>query len=184
MSGLFSLPRVGLDLLLSASASASATVDFTSKIDTAYEDYLITFSNVVPSVDASFWFRVSQAAAFRSGVSDYAWANVGIEASTGVTRDDNDGADSEVTLSGAHNVGAAANEGISGYLWMFSPANTTRWKRFLFATIYEGAGADMEFKTGGGRFDLNTAALDGARFLFSTGNIASGEFKLYGVRKS
>ena len=68
----------------------------------------------------------------------------------------------------------------SGFLHLFDPSNTTFVKHFIatantqFPTAYSGA----YYSAGYGN---TTSAVDAVQFKFSSGNIDSGTFKLYGV---
>src|SRR3990167_3675422 len=55
----------GLVFIESKTASASATIDFTSGLTSTYDEYLISMINVVPATDSDLLrMRVSQSAAF------------------------------------------------------------------------------------------------------------------------
>lgn len=173
----------GLVLVATASASASATVDFSSGIDATYDEYLITFSNVVPATDAQvFHARTSTdgGSTFDSSAGNYAWAVSGISEAGG-NADSNSTSDTEIQLSGVSSIGGAAGESLSGELWLHAPS-AARQTILGWSLHYITSAGELVTVQGAGR---RSAAedVDAIRFLFGSGNIASGEFALYGVRK-
>jgi hypothetical protein len=63
-------------LLGTATAAASATIDFTSSIDGTYDEYAFAFTNVIPVTNnVGFWIRLRSGGVFRSTAGDYAWGH-------------------------------------------------------------------------------------------------------------
>lgn len=56
-------------------------------------------------------------------------------------------------------------------------------KRFILDGMHVDQAGLWERSTGVGGFILDNNAVSGLRLLFSSGNIASGTFELYGVNK-
>lgn len=166
-------------LLETQAASASATIDFTS-LPTGYRDFKIVVSDIVPATDgATLWARASVAAAFKSGVSDYGWALTQVLTSSAETND-GDAADSEWEISPA--VGSAAGESVTAVLILFDPASTANRAKIMVDGIAERSDGIFARYMAGGRAvgTIGVAAVDGIQFLFSSGNIISGTFTLYG----
>ena len=172
-------------LLSTVTASSSATLSFTSGIDSTYKEYLFKFINMHPASDNST-FEVN----FRDGGSDYdatktttffwAYHDEGDSETTRayVTSRDLDQATGFTDLSGS--IGNGNDESCSGELRLFNPASTTFLKSFQSrASLYEGGSYAMDVYTGG--YCNVTAAIDGVQFKMSSGNIDAGTIKMYGI---
>lgn len=160
-------------------ASSSATIDFTS-LSTTYRDFKVVISDVVPVTDnVNLWARVSVAASFKSGASDYMWARTGI--STGAV-EENAADNSDTKWNVTPVMGSAAGESGSVVFLLFNPADTAnRAQGMSDGAITDNTGAMRRimsaYRTAG---TIGTSAVDGIQFLFSSGNIESGTFTLYG----
>jgi hypothetical protein len=177
-----------LVLISTATASSSATIDFTSGLTSTYDEYLITLTNVIPATNnAVFYFRVSEdgGSTYKAGATDYKWVALyqydwaltpSGDGSTGSTFID-------FASTGISNT--ATNGGVSGEIRIFGPSSTVSNKQFSFAingTTNTNSGCMQQLTQG--RFVLDTNAINAVRIVCSSGNIASGTFALYGVRKS
>ncbi len=167
-------------LLQSQTASNSATIDFTSTyITSTYKQYIVEIINVAPGTDgAVLSMQMSQGGVFNSG-SSYRYT-------TNNTKDTTVAGVSGVgaTSIALHNLGqgSAANENLNGSLVLYDPTLGTLYKKATWNLCGEYSSDDLEILIHGtGAFTANTTACDGVRFLFGSGNIASGTFKLYGV---
>lgn len=169
-----------LKLLASATASSSATVDFTTLINSTYKEYELHIINAIPASNAVPWLVTSANAgvAWDTGASNYLWV-ISVSAVTTNTVTNSAG-DAKMALhSTVSNI--ASGGGFCAVVKFFDPAATASYKRFNWiGSAYNG---NPESVNGSG-FRAATAALNGLRFMFSTGNIASGEFRLYGVRNA
>ena len=175
-------------LLSTVTASSSATISFTSGIDSTYKEYIFKFINIHPATDNST-FEVN----FRDGGSDYDatktttffWAyhdEADSETSLGylASRDLAQGT-GFTDLSGS--VGNGGDESCSGELTLFNPSSTTFVKHFLSrSSLYEGGSYAMDVHTGG--YCNVTAAIDAVQFKMSSGNVDAGTIKLYGLKDS
>ena len=179
----------GLVLLASASPSAAASVDITSAITSAYDTYLLVFNNLIPATDdVILWMRTStdNGSTFDSGAADYAFAVegllIGSGASTSISNSDNQEVRIELSDDTATQaVGNGATEGISGHVWIYSPLSATVNTRVFSQVVYGAAEGHSAYLTGVGE-RAAAADVDAAQLLFSSGNIASGEVRFYGVR--
>ena len=173
-------------LISSATASTSASIDFTG-LSSTYSYYVLLMTDVVPaSDDVTLIFRTStdNGSSFDAGATDY--EDVGrtiyhtgssvVEDATGGTS----GTAIELTGNDATaGVGNASNEQLSGTVTIFDPSATTP-TRILASINYTTAGSEpARASIAGARLD--TTAVDAIQVLFSSGNISSGNFKLYGV---
>tara|TARA_Y100001973_G_C5194460_1_gene333249 strand:- start:1938 stop:2729 length:792 start_codon:yes stop_codon:yes gene_type:complete len=178
-----------MTFISSVTASDSATVAFTSGIDTTYEEYIIKGVNIHSASDDVYFYAV----AGTSGPSylttnEYDWRIDG--ANQGGTS----GADNGSTLGriGFHKdsgsgemAGNATYEMMDVEFILRAPGATDNWKKFFIRTVHTQAasGQGIYVSTGGGQIRSSTA-ITAIKFQFSSGNISSGNFYLYGINKS
>ena len=160
----------GRVLIATATASSQATVDFETGIDSTYKYYMIELITVVPAVTGDdIWWRVKRA-------SDSTWISSG----TQYEQVGSGTAINQVVLAkDVSNI--TADGGFSGRIYITNPGSSTVHK---FA---ESKGIVEQDTTGytanvldGGKY-ISTGAIEGFRFMFSSGNIGFGLFRLYGV---
>ena len=173
----------GTHVLLSTTnvTSGVATVDITSNIDSTYKNYLITFTDVRPASDDStlnvrFYSSVGSP---DTGGSQYRYVNEYI-------RDNNDevksvSSGSSLIRLGSMSVGNASSELCSGQFILHNPSGTDGRKLMHGSSVVMQG--DTAVMTGyfGGTYTETTVAITGLQFLFNTGNISKGIFKLYGI---
>jgi hypothetical protein len=168
------------------SASAVATVDFTG-ISNAFDEYEVHILNAIPANDSvDFFIRTSANAgvSYDSGASDYSYgAMTGTPSGGGATVTGSTGA-AQISLSvGVAAVGSAANEnGVSIKIELIRPSESTYTQVNWSGSFVADDAAINPVIAGGNR--LSAAAVNAVRFFFSTGNIESGIFTLYGVRRT
>lgn len=179
----------GLVLLDSAAASASSTVELDQSIDATYNVYMITISDMVCATDDSeLWMRVLDST-YQADVADYAYAGTGIDTAGATPNAPNAtvaGGAAQILLTrntGTHGLGNAAGESLNATIWMYSPAGSLR-KKFYAQVVYDRAAGEIFRFTFVGAYIGATNAITGIRFLMDSGNITSGEFRLYGVKDS
>lgn len=179
-------PVAGLTLLQTITASSSATVDLETGIGSTYDNYLIVFTGVAPATDNVILYArlkingTYQSSAY-SGVNFYGGTD---DATIYKERSNND-----VGFGIArYGVGNASGRTAQGQLWFGSPTSTSiyksaNWAVTAFNPVSYGTNVSS-YNTGGGLYNGGAQALTGVRFLFGSGNIASGVFRLYGIRNS
>jgi hypothetical protein len=179
-----------LILLSTQTASASATIDFTTGLDSTYDEYIFKFIDIHPENDAvGFNFNMST-----DGGSTYAVTKtttefgafhneadtvtgLGYNASNDLAQSTSDQRLSSVDL------GNGADESLSGSLTLFNPSSTTYVKHFICNNnYYHEANYSVENFVAG--YGNTTSAVNAVRFIMSSGNIDDGIIKLYGVKKS
>jgi hypothetical protein len=163
-----------------ATASASATIDFTGFTST-YIAYMIVLCDVAPATDnVILYARFSDDAgvSFEADAGDYRWANY----SAGTGYDFSSGSTQIQINNSTYGIGNASGETFCGTLIIYNPTHTAStnmtWNGAY--TTYNDVFVEI---LGGGRI-VATASIEGIRFLMSSGNIASGEFRLYGLRSA
>jgi hypothetical protein len=165
-----------------ATASSSATIDFTG-IGSTYDLYRAEFYNVVPATtDAYLWLRTStdNGSSYDSGASDYAYGIIYMVSPSSTPIGLADSTDAAIYLDPYSSISDSSYGGISGAVEFCNPDVAQYWRcRMEFSGSYDvscvpavGSGAR-----------LTAANVDAIRFLMSTGNIASGTFVLLGRKK-
>ena len=175
-----------MNLISTQTASSSATLDFTSGIDSTYKEYVFKYINIHPQTDDVFFevnFRDGSTAydASKTTTSFFAYQNeAGNDQSLAYKASrDLANATGVQTLS-FDSVGNGNDESSCGELFLFSPSSTTFVKHFIARTqIYHDG--DYTFDNYLAGYCNTTAAIDGVQFKMSSGDIDSGVIKLYGI---
>ena len=174
-----------MTLISTQTASSSATVSFTSGIDSTYKEYIFKFINVLPasdgvklkfilSIDGGSNYNVTKTAAnFYAG-------HLENDSATGFGFDSGLAQSTSDAFATVGAIGSAADEGCSGFLHLFDPSNTTFVKHFISKVTIYGSNPQSQITYGGG-YGNTTSAVNAVRFNMESGNIASGTIKLYGV---
>lgn len=174
---------IGMVLLASGTVSSAATMPIVLTSYTGYRALEIVLTKVFPATDgAVLTMQVSTdgGSNYDSGASDYGYGFTYTVFGSSTAAAGVDVTGTQAALS--RPVGSAATEGIDGRLTLFDPENTARWTRwaFQFAHIDNSVTPDNVYVGGMGarRAAQNTDAI---RFLFTSGNIASGAYAVYGL---
>ena len=191
MASITSLPSgvsgSSLVLLSTQTASSSATIDFTSNIDSTYDSYVFKFINMHPATDQTH-FQVN----FRDGSTAYdatktttvfeAYHQESGSSSALQYTGGRDLAQSTSAQQLSNSTGNGNDESCSGILHLFDPSNTTFVKHFIARVQnYQGDGDGYSIQHFTAGYCNVTAAIDGVQFSMSSGNIDSGVIKLYGI---
>ena len=178
-----------LVLLSTQTASASATISFTTGLDSTYDEYIFKFINCHPATDTvKLQFNGSTDSGSNYNVTKtttffYAGHN---------EADNNTFLSYEVALDLAQStsfqpisdvIGNANDKSASGTLTLFSPSSTTYVKHFI-ATTNVLSHNDISINSYVAGYFNTTSAVNAIRFEMSSGNIDDGIIKLYGVKKS
>ena len=169
-----------------STASSSASLEITSGIDSTYDHYRIVINGAQPATDAAnlecqfstdgssyamnvasaIWYSQNTGTAILS-----AWAS---ESKTNTNTGMN-------TISGS--TGNDSTHSMSGWLDLYNPASTSLHKICQSNT----AASQQSDGVTGLRADMiifSTSAVSAVKFAFSSGNIAAGDFILYGYKNS
>ena len=170
-----SLIKVDEEIISYATSSVTLT-----GIDTTFDVYKLVISNVHPSVDnANLGIRVTESGTpnttnnydnaakfFRSGSSSF-----GNSANT-----------NQSYFGFGSYIGSDTGEGASGVHYIFS-ANLSGEYTFLTHERVQVAGSEeLSGEQGGGLF-TSTSSVDGVHIFISSGNMETGTFTLYGLKK-
>ena len=182
------VPTDNLILISTQTASNSANISFTG-INGTYDEYIFKYINVRPATDtADFQFNMStdSGSNYNTTKTTTNFIAYHFENDSGAVLAYNgsyDLAQSTAFQTIGDQVGNGADENISGTLTLYSPSSTTYVKHFINnGNKYQYSDISInEFQAGYGN---TTSAVNALQFKFSSGNIADGIFKLYGVKKS
>jgi hypothetical protein len=171
-----------LVLLSTASASTSATIDLETTIDSTYDKYLILITALVPENNAvSLRVRLKIGGSYLT-TSTYSYFNEQMRSNAATFSGDQLEAIDYMKIANDMSNGAAAS--CNAEIWIHNPASTTKRKHMYGRFLADAASSgNLIF---GNFYGVNsgTAALTGVRIYTSTGNIISGNFALYGVKKT
>jgi hypothetical protein len=178
-----------MTLLETQTASSSATISFTSNIDSTYDEYVFKFYDIHPATN-------NQHLAFQGNASGGSGYNETITSTSFVAYHKEDGSQSALIYAAANDqaqgtsfqrisngTGSANEESCNGYLHLFAPSNTTFVKHFIarFTTYYHLSSDQYVYDQYISGYFNTTSAIDEIQFKFESGNIDSGVIKLYGI---
>ena len=180
------LPQGKMTLISSQTASGSASISFTSGIDSTYPIYRFEFINIHPqNNNVDFEFNLST-----DGGSNY-----NVTKTTTLFKPYHDEAGTTTTLSYdsgrdiaqgtgyqdiATNFGNDNDQNLAGTLEIFNPSSTTFVKHFICRTQFtHHADFTVEHYVAG--YGNTTSSINAIRFQMSSGNIDSGQILLFGV---
>ena len=189
VTSMASLSTGAMTFISEQTASSSASVEFTTGIDSTYPIYKFEFINMHPSNNTTdLDFQVST-----NGGSSY-----GVTGTTTffTAEHSESGSSANITYSAARDLaqstgfqalcidtGNQNDESCSGELFLFNPSSTTFVKHFLSrVNSYHGSNFSIE-GYGAGYFNT-TSSVDAIKFQFDAGNIDAGTIKLYGIKDS
>ena len=190
MSNITALPSgvsaKSMILLATETASSSATISFTSNIDSTYKEYIFKFIDIHPATDQkNLTFQVDTGTNTNynqtiTSSSFYLYHNEGdtttsLQYITGY--DQAQGTGFQIL---SESTGNANDECVCGTLHLFDPSNTTFVKNFMSRTqAAEGTGYSGDTYVAG--YINTTTAITRVQFKMASGNIDAGTIKMYGV---
>lgn len=171
-----------LTLLSTVTASASATVDVETTFSSTYDAYMLVVSGARPSTNS-----VSLTARMKIGGSYIAtgtYISTGGYTSTAGNQETPQGATEITLVSSVWGNDAASSCDVVMYI--FNPSSTAFKKQLFYqaTSLRIDAGATQVQTRSGIGLNDGTGALTGIRFFASSGNIAEGKFRLYGIANS
>jgi hypothetical protein len=174
-------------LISSQTASSSASISFTTGINSTYKEYQFYFINIHPQTDgAEFTFNMST-----DGGSNYnvtktstAFSATHNEAGTDFGLGYNESFDLAQGTGFqylAYKVGNLADNNASGDLTIFNPASTTYVKHFIAKVSSTDSDANYIWNSFFAGYGNTTSAVNAIQFKFDTGNIDDGTILMYGI---
>ncbi len=146
--------------------------------------YMVVCDRALPVSDgvAFQWQASTDGGSTYYTTNEYSYANMIAYASDGSYNARGAAGAAACLMTGndsAYYVGNATNEGITGTMFLYNPSGTSYGRSTGSFSFTETGGALRE-SSHAGRVDV-AADIDAIRFLFSTGNISTGTFTLYGL---
>ena len=173
-----------ITLLETQTASSSATLSFTSNIDSTYKEYIFKFIDIHPATDAvdlTFQADTGTNTSYNQSMTTTLFQAAHDEADSSAAVGYQAGIDQVGTaFQRIGKVGNGNDESCAGYLHIFEPSSSTFIKHFLsnVQNYHNENYSTQEFTAG----YFNTAtALTRVQFKMSSGNIDAGVIKLYGI---
>ena len=170
-------------------ASSSASVSFTSGIDSTYKEYIFYFVNIHPSgasttfgfngsIDTGSNYNVTKTSTYFHAAHNE--ADTATEVALGIPSASLAQSTGDQILG--YNISTANDECGSGYLHLFNPSSTFV-KHYISNTSVVGVGTSDPYEINSytaGYFNT-TSAIDAVQFKMSSGNIDSGQILLFGL---
>ena len=168
-----------LVLIDSETASNSASITLGgSDWDSSYNVYMVVLNKVESVNDnVGVYVRVTTSGTADDD-SEYDYANKGLRADT--TFDNNSDENEDKVIFGLD--GTGTGESMNGIFYLFNFNNASEYSFLTHEVSYRNAAGVLKGDTGGIVHTV-TEANDGVNFFMQSGNISSGEFKLYGLKK-
>lgn len=177
-----------MTLLETQTASSSATISFTSNIDSTYDKYVFKFYDIHPATDDTRltfqsdtgtntnYNQTITSTCFQAKHSE-ADDDSGLAYQTG-----NDQAQGTAFQRITDSIGNANDASAVGSLYIFNPSSSTYVKHFMCRTQHmvgsSGVGSKDLYYAG---YFNTTTALTRFQFKMASGNIDAGTIKLYGI---
>lgn len=170
----------------SQTASNSASISFTTGINSTYKEYQFYFINIRPATDATH---------FRFNLSTDSGSNYNVTKTTTHFNAFHAEADNDTSLAYetgwdlaqstsdqvlCWEAGNGADECIGGSMQIFNPSSTTYVKHFI-ANVNQYYSANYSINHYVAGYGNTTSAINAIRFQFSSGNIADGTIAMFGV---
>lgn len=169
--------------LSTVTASSSATADIETTFDGTYDVYALTGTLVIPATDATnLTARLKIGGTYQTAANYDYHTNITASNSAAYSAS-NSGSDTAINIT--TNVSNGASSGVNFIMYINRPSDSVSVKKVEWVGESIIAGTSLSKNASGfGGYSTSTSALTGVRFLFSSGNIASGTFRLYGLSKS
>ena len=163
--------------------TGTASVEFTSNIDSTYNAYFFILSDVHPASNSQpFEMTFSTDGGSNYLSSNYAFSHQGRK-QDGTELQHSATNDSVIDLS-SQNVGNADDESISVQLYLHKPSGTNGHKVINGTSgVIDGDNRISSSVFGAMNYDT-TSAINAVKFNFGSGNIDRGNFTMFGVANS
>ena len=175
-----------MTLLSTQTASSSATISFTSGIDSTYKEYIFKFYDIHPSNDGEeFTFQADTGTntSYNQTITSTYFLAEHNEAGTSTGLTYQTSRDLAQATSFQHfgvDTGNDNDQASSGFLHIFDPSSTTFVKHFM-GPLQQAHQNDLSLVGYVGGYWNTTTAITRVQFKMSSGTIDAGVIKLYGV---
>lgn len=186
-NGAFSVSLGSQVLISEQTASASASISFTTGIDSTYPIYKFEFINIHPATNLAelrFQGSTNNGSSYGLVITSTKFEAYHNEADTATSLGYNTGVDLAQSTSFQTIIDATGNnndDSGSGYLYLFSPSSTYV-KHFIARNNHSYPAYSIDDYIAG--YFNTTSAINAIKFQMSSGNIDAGTIKLYGIKDS
>jgi len=175
----------GMVLLSSQTASNSASISFTTGINSTYKEYQFWFIDIHPRANTSpFQFNLSTDGGSNYNVTKTSSNFRSAQNETGTTNftygSGSDLAQDTGFQELMNDVGQGGDESGAGYMSLFNPASTTYVKHFISDTNCYNQGGNYSYRTFTAGYGNTTSAVNAVQFKFSSANF-DGTILMYGI---
>ena len=173
----------GLVLLEQHTAAASATLDFTTAITSTCDEYMIEFLGIVPatnSVDLLLRVSTDGGSTYDSGTNYY---RHNVVAGSGFSIDDASGQTAIALDYVSVHISNSTAYTYSGSMRLALAQSGAAYPIVLGQVAYQTNEPKSCIAWVNGIYQVAGAAINALRFLMSSGNIASGTIRVYGIAK-
>jgi hypothetical protein len=188
VTSMASLSTGSMTLISEQTASSSASISFTTGIDSTYPIYKFEFIDIHPASQATFTFNMSSDGGSNYNVTKTTTAFRSLhnenDAATDLSYQDGNDLAQSTGYQPLSDLKNNDNDScIAGYLHLFNPSSTTFVKHYLSNTnCMQRDSRSVQWHSAG--YGNTTNAIDAIDFKFSSGNIDAGTIKLYGIKDS
>lgn len=182
----FKLGLRGLEsytFLAERNASTSASLDFTSLITSEFDHYVFEIVDIIPVASSILqcWFSGDNGTTWNITSGDY--GRIGINTYSGSSSNGNISTSTAASIELTLAVGIQAGAAINGTTKLYNPLSNGKTKFMNFKIAFLTS-EDYVLFDGTGVRKSSLAPVNAVRFIMSTGNIASGTIRMYGIRKT
>jgi len=147
-------------------------------IDSTYDVYKVVVSNLECDTDVEDVFLRFTVSGSADDSSNYCRASKELKADASFV----DVSEQNVSKDVLGDTGTGTGEKLNAVLYLFNFSNASEYSFCTYETSYLTSTPNLRGRQGGSVLK-ETQATDGLHFYMSSGNIDSGEFKLYGLKK-
>ena len=171
------------EFISQSTASSSSEIDFTS-FSTDFKDFCVEIQSCRHGTDNVYpEFRIfdSGGSLVSSSSPGYQWVYHGRSTSVYSTAQNS----SQGEIRYAPQIGNAGSEGLNGFIYLYNVHDTgDQYKQFMFMNSSQNTSGNIQITHGCAGYKASAAPISGIRLFPSSGNIAVGNFALYGRKRA
>lgn len=172
-------------LLSTQAASTSASIIFNSTyITSTYKQYRLEIIDYIPSTDATDLILVvseDNGANYKTGGTDYG-STAAFSLTSGALAGQQNANIAYIPINGAGNgIGSASGESLSAAVTIYNPLGSTVNKRFFINTTSTESNGAQALTITSACYKGSINPINNIKLSSSSGNMATGTFKLYGI---
>lgn len=157
---------------------SSGSSGLNTSIDSTFDVYVVYGINIESSAGAYLKARVTESGSAISTANYEGAYSLLRSYNTDLERQQSGATEMEVT----RNLQGTGNNNCSFTMWIFNANNSSEYTYFTNEAVAMTSSTQAEGMAGGNVYS-HTSSVDGLNFFFSSGNINSGRFILYGLKK-